>query len=170
MIVLPTVVFVQVPGDTTNRTEIESVSGEPLRLDQAGALERVVRDAATGTLYPSEAEVRLAEIRAAEPPYGWKLTVLGHTILTLGFGLSVNPEVGALLAYLLLGALVGAMVVLGRRLHVFTLVLPVAAAFSVTLVVALVLEDAVGYDPFLLLAPPLVSFLPGLTIRSPRSS
>lgn len=164
VVVFPTVVFVQLPEKTQNRTEMESVAADDLRLDQAGALERLVRTAETGALAPAEVRERLLAIYRTPAPYGWPLVVLGHTVLTLGFGLSVNPDVAALPAYVLLGAVVGLMVVLGRRAHVLATVLPVAAAFTVTILVALVLEDAVGYDPFLLLAPPLVSFLPGLTM------
>jgi len=164
VVVLPTVVFVQLPGDTANRTEIESIHDEPLRLDQLGALSRLVRLAETGTLEPAEMMARLAEIRAAKPRFGWKLTFVGYIILTLGFGLSLDPTDRAVPAYLLLGAMVGAMILLGRRLDMVATVLPVLAAFSVTMVTALFLVDAVGYDPFELLAPPLVSFLPGLTM------
>ena len=95
VVVFPTVVFVQVPAEADNRTEIESVSAEGLRLDQAGALERLVQDTKAGEVTPARALERLAEIRAAPRPYGSVVTVIGHTVLTLGFGLSVNPTVGA---------------------------------------------------------------------------
>jgi uncharacterized membrane protein YjjP (DUF1212 family) len=163
LVVLPTVVFVQLSGETA-ATEIGRVGRDPLRLDQAGALERLVEDAGEGDLRPAEMRDRLEEIRRTPPPHGPALVVLGHTVMTLGFGLLVNPATAALPAYLLLGAVVGLMVVAGRRLPVFATVLPVVAAFTVSVLVAAVLTDVVGPDPFLLLAPPLVSFLPGLTM------
>lgn len=164
VVVLPTVVFLQVPGETTNRTEIASISEDGLRLDQAGALERLVREAQGGGVPPTAALDRLAAIRATPAPYGWPLTVLGHTVLTLGFGLSLNPTLGAMPVYAVLGAVVGLMVVYARRLDLIATVLPVLAAFTVTVLVAMWGDEMTGYDPFLLLAPPLVSFLPGLTM------
>ena len=166
VVVLPTVIFLQVPGETANRTEIGSISEVSLRLDQIGALASLVRRVESGTLSPADAASQLAEIRAAKPRFGWKLTVAGHTILTLGFGLCLDPSAAALPAYVLLGAMVGLMIVVATHLRMLATVLPVLAAFSVTAITALFLVDAIGYEPFQLLAPPLVSFLPGLTMTT----
>ncbi|GAA0997560.1 threonine/serine exporter family protein [Subtercola frigoramans] len=146
------------------RTDLDTVSTVSIRLDQAAAIERLVNDARRGTLNPDDALDRLAAIRAAPPRFGPWMTVLGHTVLCLGFGLTLNPTVAALPAYVLLGALVGVLLLLGRRLPTVASAMPVFAAFIVTVVTSLFLANAVGDDPLKLIAPALVSFLPGLTL------
>ena len=57
----------------------------------------------------------------------------------------------------------GVLLLLGRRLPTLGTALPVVAAFTITVLTGAFLADAVGDDPLRVLAPPLVSFLPGLT-------
>ncbi|CAN5117835.1 threonine/serine exporter family protein [soil metagenome] len=146
------------------RTDLDTVSSVSIRLDQAAAIEQLVSDARRGALNPDDALGRLAAIRAAPPRFGPGMTVVGHTVLCVGFGLTLNPTVAALPAYILLGALVGALLLLGRRLPTLASAMPVFASFIVTVVTSLFLANAAGDDPLKLIAPALVSFLPGLTL------
>ncbi|MDQ2670249.1 MAG: threonine/serine exporter family protein [Gemmatimonadota bacterium] len=158
--VLPTLVFV---SDST-RTTVFSDVGAPLRLDQIAALEQEVRGAARDQPPPGQVIDRIHEIRAAPPRFRTLTTIIGHTILTLGFGLVLNPTVTALPAYIVLGAIVGTIVAFGSRLATLSLILPVVTAFLVTLLTAHLLARWIAEDPLRIIAPPLASFLPGIAL------
>ncbi|RFA19258.1 threonine/serine ThrE exporter family protein [Subtercola boreus] len=146
------------------RTDLDTVSSLAIRLDQAAAIDELVQEARLGRLDPDDAAPRFALIRSSTPRFPAWMIVVGHTVLCLGFGLTLNPTIAAVPAYVLLGAIVGLMLLLGRKLPTLASAMPVFAAFIVTVVTALFLSDAAGGDPLRLVTPALVSFLPGLTL------
>ncbi|MEF2976661.1 threonine/serine ThrE exporter family protein [Subtercola sp. YIM 133946] len=146
------------------RTDLDTVSTLSIRLDQAAAIDELVGEAQRGTLDPDDALGRLAAIRTSAPRFGPWMTVVGHTVLCLGFGLTLNPTAAAIPAYILLGAIVGGLLVLGKRLPTLASAMPVFASFIVTVITTLFLAGAAGDSPLKLIAPALVSFLPGLTL------
>ncbi|MCU1480846.1 MAG: hypothetical protein JWQ19_1632 [Subtercola sp.] len=146
------------------RTDLDTVATLSIRLDQAAAIDELVNDARRGTLNPDDALDRLASIRTSAPRYGPWMTVVGHTVLCLGFGLTLNPTAAAIPAYILLGAIVGGLLLLGKRLPTLGSAMPVFASFIVTVITTLFLAGAAGDSPLKLIAPALVSFLPGLTL------
>lgn len=162
VVILPTVILVYVGGEETTTTEIDSVSGRSLRLDQAGRTARLVNRALEAELAPSEVLEEVRRIRATPPRFSPALVVCGHVLLTLGFGLTLNPVPSALPAYVILGAVVGLLIVVSRRLPTVSSILPVVAAFVVTALTGLLLSGSVVEDPLRVLTPPLVTFLPGL--------
>jgi uncharacterized membrane protein YjjB (DUF3815 family) len=103
-------------------------------------------------------------IRESAPRFGSLATLAGTVLLTVGFGLMLNPTAAALPAYAILGAVVGALIIVGTKLPTLATLVPVLAAFVVTLATILYLSDAVGDDALHVIAPALISFLPGLTI------
>lgn len=162
--VLPTLVMTEDPSTTPAHTELFPASGPALRLDQTGEIERLVATAASGRMPPADVVAEVARIRSTPARFPPIVTILGHTILTVGFGMVLNPTATALPVYVVLGALVGTIVVLGARIATLSLILPVFTAFAVTLLAGLLLVPLVGDDPLRLVAPALVSFLPGLTL------
>ena len=158
--VLPTLLLV---SDSTRTTAFSEV-GRPLRLDQVAALQDEVHRAVRDRPPPAEVIARIRDIRVAPPRFRTATTIIGHTILTLGFGLVLNPTLTALPAYIVLGAIVGTIVVFGSRLATLSLILPVVTAFLVTLLTAHLLTPWIGEDPLRIVAPPLASFLPGLAL------
>lgn len=162
--VLPTLVLVEDPGSTTSQTSLFPVKGEALRLDQVDAVERLVRHAIEESTPPDDVVAQLTEIRASHARFGALLTVFGYTLLTVGFGMVLNPTVTALPVYVVLGAIVGSIVLFGSRVATLSLILPVVTAFSVTLLISLLVRPLVHDDVLRLVAPALVSFLPGLTL------
>ncbi|MEV8250578.1 threonine/serine exporter family protein [Microbacterium sp. NPDC076768] len=162
--VLPTLVLIEDPGNTTSQTSLFPVKGEALRLDQVDAVERLVRHAIEESTPPDDVVARLTEIRASHARFGALLTVFGYTLLTVGFGMVLNPTVTALPVYVVLGAIVGPIVLFGSRVATLSLILPVVTAFSVTLLISLLVRPLVHDDVLRLVAPALVSFLPGLTL------
>lgn len=163
VVALPTVMIVQ-SGESGEFAQIGTARPGAVRLDQAAAIDDIVSDAGLGLLMPSEALSRLAAIRESKPRFRWPLTLLGYIALTVGFGLLLDPTVEALPVYVLLGAVVGALIAVGRRVpHVDTIV-PVVAAFVATLLAALFLSTWAHEIPLRVVAPALVAFLPGLAL------
>lgn len=162
--VLPTLVLVEDPSSPEDRTSIFPATGAALRLDQTGDLERLVTKAGATRMPPPDVVAELDRIRTSAPRFGIVVTIIGHAILTVGFGLVLNPTVAALSVYLVLGLIVGTIVVLCSRLATLALILPVVTSFAVTLLTGLFIAPLVGDDTIRLVAPALVSFLPGLTL------
>lgn len=162
--VLPTLVLVEDPRTVAGQTAIFPAGADALRLDQSGAVDQVVRRAFRERVDPDAVLAALARIRTDPPRFGPVLTILGYTLLTIGFGLVLNPTVTSLPVYAVLGALVGLIQLVARRLPTLSLILPVITAFTVTLLIALVVRPLVHDDVLRLVAPSLVSFLPGLTL------
>jgi uncharacterized membrane protein YjjP (DUF1212 family) len=161
--VLPTLVLVE-DAATPERTSIFPATGPALRLDQAGDVETLVSRANATRMAPADVIRELDRIRATKPRFGTLVTILGHTILTLGFGLVLNPTASALPVYVVLGAVVGTIVVLCARLATLALILPILTSFLITVIAGIWIVPLVGDDPIRLVAPALVSFLPGLTL------
>lgn len=162
--VLPTLVLVEDPLDTNGATLIFAAGQDQLRLDQVGDVENLARRAAERRTPPGTVLDALRDIRSRRARFGPVLSVFGYTLLTLGFGLVLNPTVTALPVYLVLGVIVGSIVLIGSRVATLSLILPVLTAFSVTLLISLLVRPLVHDDALRLVAPSLVSFLPGLTL------
>lgn len=167
-VVLPTVVFVEIdgtdPDGPDHRTELEPVPSTEPRLDQAQAIERLVTEAMAGRLDPVDGVARVEAIRAAPPRFGQLTSLVGYVVLCVGFGLTLNPRAAALGAYVFLGLAVGLLRMLARAVPTLQAALPVFAAFLVTVLTCTFVAGAVGDNPLRLIAPSLVTFLPGLTM------
>ncbi|MBG6108208.1 uncharacterized membrane protein YjjP (DUF1212 family) [Frigoribacterium sp. CG_9.8] len=161
-VVLPTYVMLQ-SSTAGGEVRVESARPGGGRLDQTGAVETLVGRALRAEVSSQEAITEVARIRTASPRFGPRVSLLGHVILTVGFGMVINPTFGAIWVYAVLGFGVGLLVLLARKFTELASTVPVIAAFLVTLVTAL-LVHVVGDEPLRIIAPPLVSFLPGLTL------
>jgi len=162
-IVLPTVIVLQ-SEQAGGEVRIQSARVAGGRLDQAGAIEVLTAKALRAEVTPAEAIAEARRIRSARPRFGPWLTLVGHIVLTVGFGMVINPTAQAIPIYIGLGAGVGGLVLLSRKIPGLSATIPVVAAFAVTLVTTLVLVHVVGGEPLKIIAPPLVSFLPGTTL------
>lgn len=165
--VLPTLVLIESPAETGPTTAIFPANRPALRLDQSGSVERVVRKAFGEQQDPQSVVDALTAISLRPPRFGATAAILGHMLLTVGFGLVLNPTLTALPVYVVLGLFVGAIVRVGHHLPTLALVLPVATAFAVTglvTILARVGHSVIHDDVIRLVAPALVSFLPGLTL------
>jgi uncharacterized membrane protein YjjP (DUF1212 family) len=162
-VVLPTFVILQ-SASARGDVLIQSAATSGNRLDQTGAVEVLVAQALRKELAPREAVRALQAAMISKPRFGKGLALLGHIILTVGFGMVINPTAAAIPAYAILGAGVGGLVLLSRRFAGLVSAVPVVAAFAVTIVTALWLGHLVGDTPLRIIAPPLVSFLPGMTL------
>ncbi|MBK4346917.1 threonine/serine ThrE exporter family protein [Lacisediminihabitans changchengi] len=162
-IVLPTVIVLQ-SEQAGGEVRIQSARVAGGRLDQAGAIELLTARALRAEVSTQDAVAEARRIRSAKPRFGAWMTLVGHIVLTVGFGMVINPTAQAIPIYVGLGAGVGGLVLLSRKLPGLTATVPVVAAFGVTLITTLVLVHVVGGEPLKIIAPPLVSFLPGTTL------
>ncbi|GAC57119.1 hypothetical protein GOHSU_16_00760 [Gordonia hirsuta DSM 44140 = NBRC 16056] len=162
-VVLPTAVFVQTVVDGVAQTAMFPVEGAALRLDQTDAVQRMVDKILTADTPPEPAHViaKLAKIATMPPRFNRVVALVGYMLMTVGFGMMVNTSASALPAYVGLGLLVGLIVMVGNRLPTLAVVLQVLTPFIVTIVCIKYLAEATGANPLVLLAPPLLLFLPG---------
>lgn len=162
LVTLPTFILLEDPR--TSHTSVFRADGPPLRLDQAGAIEHLIHRATNENLDPKVVIDEVTRITGERPRFGFVLSLIGHVLLTLGFGLVMNPTAAALPVYALLGVIIGSIVLLGSKMRTLSLVLPVLAAFIATTLVSLATPSVVDGNVLLLVAPALASLLPGLML------
>lgn len=163
VVTLPTMLVIQVEG-TDRRTEFGSVEDDSLRLDQTDAIESVVEKATRGVIEPDDAIAQIERTVASPPRYNWFMRLLGQVIMTLAIGLLINPVFPAIPAYIILGFIVGLMMLVGERFSTLHVAMPVICAAVVTVVSSQFLVGLTNEIPVRLIAPALVTFLPGLTL------
>ena len=159
-IVLPTSLVLQ----SGSEIELAKPHAQAARLDQAGAIDTLSNEALSGTVDAAALATRIEQVRASRPRRGPVAIVAGTLLLTVGFGLLLNPTAAALPAYAVLGTFVGILVVIALRWPSLGTLMPVVAAFLVTLVATQFLAEFVGDDALRVIAPALVTFFPGLTL------
>src|SRR5689334_6578936 len=113
--VLPTYVEISLePGRAATLEPTRTLRGV-LRLDQTAALFQLLREAKGGRLPPEEGSRRVLEIVEMRPRFGRLLTIVGHSVLTVGICLVLQPTWGDLVLAGLFGLLVGALKLVGGR-------------------------------------------------------
>jgi uncharacterized membrane protein YjjP (DUF1212 family) len=132
VVVLPTVLMVSF--GRAQRTFIESIPQRTgaLRLDQISALYELIKAAEHGSVPPAVGRSKIAAIGAMEPRYGRLITVLGHTLMTIGLCLLLRPtlrDVGIAAGF---GAFVGWLVLLARGRQTLGVLIPVISAMIVS--------------------------------------
>lgn len=161
VVVLPTALVVQVG---TVAYEVETVLQQTTQLNLAARIDAIAELAEVGAITPADAAREAAEARTTPPRFGPFVTVIGYTITTVGFGMVINPTWASLWGYVFLGAVVGAIVMLGRPFPTLAAVLPVAASATVTVLATWFVADAANDGLLRVVSPPLVAMLPGLAL------
>ena len=164
VIVLPTLVLIEDPRSEPVTTSVFDANQKPLRLDQVDAIERLIHRAVAEMTPPGDVAAEIGEIARTPPRFGFWASLLGHVLLTVGFGLVLSPTLPALPLYAASGLLVGLLVLLGSRVSTLALVLPVVAAFAVTVGSGLVAPEMASQSMLSLVTPAIASLLPGLTL------
>ena len=164
-LVFPTGVFIRVETADGGRSDFTGPrSADNLPLHQIGDVDRLVADLAAHRVELPEARARLRDALSMPPRFGPLVQVLGHALLTLGFGLVLYPVPAAIPVYLGVGAAIGVLRALAGRWPTLGTALPVVASFLVGVLAITWFAPLVGGDTVRLLAPPLVSFLPGAVL------
>jgi uncharacterized membrane protein YjjP (DUF1212 family) len=161
VIALPTALLISLGATRPTTIEIIPQQRGVLRLDQISALYELLRRAERGAVTPAAGLDRLREIRAMPAGHRFGVTLLGHTLMTAGLCLILQPTALDVAIATALGALVGALVLLTRERQTMGTLIPILSA----MVVSAVTFEAVAHgiaDPGLrTLIAPLVTFLPG---------
>ncbi len=160
-LVMPTGIVFRI-GST--EVDLVAVPARSLRLDQIAEVNDLIAVLRRAAVPPAVGLRRLEKILTSPPRFGTWTTLLGVVILSLGFGLMLNPDARALPGYVGLGLLVGLMRLLADRWATLSVALPVLAAFIVTVLSVTVVGPLTGEDTLRLLTPPLVIFLPGAAL------
>lgn len=160
--VLPTVLMVQI--DRSGSMELQESVRATVRLDQAGGIDDILDLAARGAIAPADAMAAVSEARELAPRFGALLTIFGYAVTTIGFGMVINPTWAALPADALLGAVVGAVLVVGRRIAALAPIQPTMSALLVTILASWFVADAADEGLVRVIAPALIAVLPGMAL------
>ena len=167
VIVMPTALFVSVPGATTVETAVAAAGLHGLRLDQVDAVSRTVVAAETGAISASDGLDALRRARALEPPFGPASRTLGYAVLSTGLALILQGTAADLLVAAALGAGVGALLVMTRDSGTAArAVLPFLCAFMVAVSVFVLGHLHADISVLPALVAPLVTFLPGALLTT----
>jgi uncharacterized membrane protein YjjP (DUF1212 family) len=167
VIVMPTALFVSVPGATTVETAVAAAGLHGLRLDQVDAVSRTVVAAETGAITASDGLDALRRARALEPPFGPASRTLGYAVLSTGLALILQGTAADLLVAAALGAGVGALLVMTRDSGTAArAVLPFLCAFLVAVSVFVLGHLHADISVLPALVAPLVTFLPGALLTT----
>lgn len=142
-----------------------TLTGSP-RLDQVAALDRLIDQAESGEVTPSEGLHRLDEIRDMQPRFGPVLGVAGYALVAMGICLVLHPAPLEVAAAAFLGALVGVLRSAVRGQQTLQIMTPVIAAFVVSALSAWAVEAEVSQLGLRPMVAALVVFLPGAALTN----
>ena len=146
-----------------------SFSREPVVpfLNQVTRMKALLAEIDRGGLSTREAAERLAEIRALRGRWSKPWQVLGLTLFSIGFGISVQSTWQEVGVSALTGFLVGLLVVAGQGRRRLSLVSPFLASVLVSSVVLVIFDHGwIDGGPIQLIVPALFYFIPGDAISA----
>ncbi|MGW8654348.1 threonine/serine exporter family protein, partial [Nocardia salmonicida] len=126
--VLPTAVFVRVRTDESSAIDMLDARVGTLPLDQIDGLYRLIDQIEQDAPPPSRASMDLDKILTQKPGSPPWLILLGQVVLTVGIGMMLNPGARALVGYVVLGLVVGALTQLADKVRLLSMALPVVAS------------------------------------------
>jgi uncharacterized membrane protein YjjP (DUF1212 family) len=137
-----------------------------LKLDQMSELMPLIDRVQHRTLAPGAAAKQIDQILAQPHRFGWPLVILGYFLSCVGLTLLYQPLLRSVLVTGAMGVVVGAMVLWFRQRPRFELLVPVIAAFVVSIVIFSLAKSDMIYGAATLIVPPLVTFLPGAVLTT----
>jgi uncharacterized membrane protein YjjP (DUF1212 family) len=146
--------------------EITSPLSPLLRLDQVAALERLVADAERGAVDPNDGVERLATIRELPVRFGPVVGLAGYGMLAFGLCLILHPALRDVAAAAVFGVVVGILQLLARRRATFQILLPIVAAFTLSSLSALAIEQGLTGPGLPAMVAALIVFLPGVSLTN----
>lgn len=159
--VLPDMVLAAGGRGTPVTFEFAHLDPTGSRLDQAAGIADLAREAERGAVSPEEGLRRLEEIDALPHRFGTLGVIGGHTVLTLGLALILQPTPEALGMAAVFGALIGWLKLSTRHMQTVGVLLPVTAATLVSALAFWIAPDKTIDGSMRVLIPALVTFLPG---------
>lgn len=132
------------------------------RLDLVSHFKQLDRQIVTGRLTASEALRRLEALESRRPPFPWWIRFVGVMLFAAGFAPSIQANWRQLGGSLVLGAVMAAVYLVGERIALLRIVLPLVAATAISLVAFTFLHIAHAHGgPVLVMVPALFVMIPG---------
>ena len=167
IVVLPTALFITVPGAEPVETAVAAAGVAQLRLDQIDAVSRLTAEAAQSGSDPIRLTAEVKRIRSAPPPFGPLARTVGYAALCAGLALVLRGSALDIAVAVVLGTAVGALQLYAPRLTTASrAVLPVLSAFAVSTAVFLLAGTDLNLGILAPLVAPLVTFLPGALLTT----
>ncbi len=167
IVVLPTALFITVPGAEPVETAVAAAGVAQLRLDQIDAVSRLTAEAAQSGSDPNRLTAEVKRIRAAPPPFGPLARTAGYAALCAGLAMVLRGSALDIAVAVVLGTAVGALQLYAPRLTTASrAVLPVLSAFAVSTAVFLLAGTDLNLGILAPLVAPLVTFLPGALLTT----
>lgn len=155
-------VVVTTHGDGRQRSDVVHAQPSLERLDQVSHFKQLEQHIVAGKLTACEAIRRLESLEKRRPPFPWWVRFIGVMLFAAGFAPSIQANWRQLGGSLILGAVMAAVYLVGERIAVLRIVLPLAAATAVSLVAFTVLHIAHAHGgPVLVMVPALFVMIPG---------
>jgi uncharacterized membrane protein YjjP (DUF1212 family) len=136
------------------------------RLDQISAIHQLVEEAEQAAVTPSEGLERIAALRTREARFGPWPSVLGLAGLSTGICLILHPAPRDVACAAILGGLVGVMRTVLRNTPALDVLMPVLAAFAVSLLTALATKHGLVDPGLRAMISALVVFVPGSALTT----
>ena len=162
MAMMEGLVVITTHPDGTQRSEVVHAQPSLERLDQVSHFKQLDRQIVGGRLTASEAVRRLEALEARRPPFPWWVRFVGVMLFAAGFAPSVQANWRQFGGSLVLGAVMAAVYLVGERVAMLRIMLPLVAATAVSLVAFTVLHIAHAHGgPVLVMVPALFVMIPG---------
>ena len=132
------------------------------RLDLVSNFKQIDRRIIAGELSAVEATRLLEELESSPPAFPWWLRFIGVMLFAAGFAPSMQANWRQLGGSLFLGAVMAVVYLIGERVAMLRVMLPLVAATAVSLVAFTVLHIAHAHGgPVLVMVPALFVMIPG---------
>jgi uncharacterized membrane protein YjjP (DUF1212 family)/uncharacterized membrane protein YjjB (DUF3815 family) len=164
--VLPTVLFLKWENGEEHKVDMAhgAYRVPTLRFDQIEEVLTIARAARKGEIPPSEGLQQLEAMWRTPHYYGNAGFVAGYLLTTMGVAVMLRPSPNGLLVTALMAFVCALMLVAARRRPSLAVMLPVVVSFFLAAAVSLGYRYGLTEPAFTLLIPPLITFLPGMTL------
>ncbi len=167
VLVFPNALLVSARGSGQHRTGAVASGDGQLLFSQIDDVQRTVDAARTGLLDPRSTVQKIDRIREMSPAYGRVVRVIGYGFLSGALAVLLGASWTGVSLATALGLFAGTALLVGERLpRRYGALITVAIAFTVSLVVFLLLQAGWGSGILSALLAPLVVLLPGALLTT----
>ncbi|MET0861513.1 MAG: threonine/serine exporter family protein, partial [Microbacterium sp.] len=167
VLVFPNALLVSARGQGQHRTGAVASGDGQLLFSQIDEVQHTVDAARTGLLDPRSTVEKIARIRDMKPIYGRVVRVVGYAFLSGALSVLLGASWTGVSLAAALGLFTGAALLVSERLpRRYGALITVAIAFSVAVVVFLLLRAGFGSGILAALLAPLVVLLPGALLTT----
>jgi uncharacterized membrane protein YjjP (DUF1212 family) len=162
MVMMEGLLLVITHPDGTQRSDIVHAQPSLERLDLVSYFKDLDRQIVAGQVPAERATRLLGGLEHAPPPFPWWMRFVGVMLFAAGFAPSVQANWRQLGGSLILGAVMAVVYLVGERVAMLRIMLPLLAATAVSLVAFWFLHIAHAHGgPVLVMVPALFVMIPG---------